>query len=124
MGVNYLFNKLENIKILTNDELEEYAYEDNAITLYDYRKHYWVENYLRANAKHGVNYDDFLLTKEDIINFIKEINLALETNCSNFDKDDFFRISHIEDELRSVLNDMNNLLNEDFENNTIYFSEI
>lgn len=124
MGASYLFNKLDNIKIHTNGELEEYIYEGNTITLFNYRKHYWLENYFRTNAKYGTSYDDFILIKEDIINFIKEINLALETNCSNFDKEDFFRTSHVEEELRSVLNDMNNLLNEDFDNNTIYFSEI
>ena len=124
MGVNYLFQKLENTKVHTNEELDNYYCEDNTIILYDYRKHYWLEQYLRANAKYGRNYDDFILTKEDIISFIQEIHIALKTNCSNFDKDNFLKKYDIEDELTTVLKDMNNLLNEDFENNTIFFSEL
>lgn len=125
MGVNYMFIKIKDTKLKSNFDLENYwSEEDKETVLYDYRKHYWISNFLRKNSTYGKNYDDFILEKDDILKFIEEIEFALNNDCSNFDKDDFFLKENVEFELNNVLEDMNELILEDFDNNTIYFSAL
>lgn len=122
MGMDNYIEKVNNGCYKTVEELNNREnYFGSLEEMFCYRKHYWLDNFFRQKCKNSEVYDEVILTKEDVELLIKEIKTALITDCSNFNKGQFFN-DDIEYELNSVLRDMRKLLKEDFEKNTYYYN--
>lgn len=122
MGMDNYIEKISNVNIRTNEEFDFFwdMHTFDTEELFCYRRHYWLDNFFRTKCKNKRAYDSIVLVKEDIELLIKEIEIALITDCSNFRKDEFYH-EDINNELNSALKDMKVLLYEDFENNAICY---
>lgn len=106
MGLDSRIYKIKDKKI-KNNELDEFIYnspikleiEDIAY----WRKEYEIEEWFRHNCKYSTPYDEFVLIKEDIINF-KEF--CIESNIYN-------------ENTKEIIDDILANYNE---NDTIYYS--
>jgi hypothetical protein len=120
MGMDNYIERVNNIKLNTFEELENYDIYDNKDTILCFRRHYWLDNYFRSNCKNSRAYDEVILVKQDIEKLIDKIEFAIKNSGEGFSKDDFYRDDIIQ-ELESALFNFKLLLDEDFENNTIYY---
>jgi hypothetical protein len=123
MGMSCYINRINDVKLSTFEEFQEYYYtmQNYPDNLLDFRKHYWLDKFFRKECKNSRNYDEVILTKEDIEKLINKIKCALNGNKDIFDKDDFFD-KDVVAELNNVLEKFTDLLtNENFEKDTLYY---
>lgn len=137
MGLDIGITKIKNFSYKTNIEMELNDWKNNDEEEICYwRKHYWLSEWFTTNCKNSIVYDDFILEKEDIINFKQFCENIITSNLDlakfNLKEDDFYcymdwewsgeiKEDMIVNEIKQTIMQLNKLLEEDFNNNTLYF---
>ena len=131
MGLDHGINKIKGYKYNSRDDMEygDWNYTD-CEEVYYWRKHYWLNYYFPS--------DGSIITKEFLIKFKKYcediINSDIDVEIFNLKFNDFYCCQHLEKykndiqiknaiiiEIKEVIEQIDELLKEDFYSDTFYY---